>query len=62
VILGSGLLSTLSNGQSIQAKQYGFQILLGFGTGMVFTALTLMINLAIDIDKIGECHEVCHDI
>ncbi len=43
--IGCGLLSTLSGGRDIEAKQYGFEVILGSGFGFFFASLTQMINI-----------------
>ena len=45
IVPACGLLSTLSDSRHIEMKQYGFQMLLGLGFGLVFASLTLMINV-----------------
>lgn len=42
VLLGTGLLSTISSATNIEKKAYGFQFLLGLGTGMTFSTVSLL--------------------
>ncbi|QIW97217.1 hypothetical protein AMS68_002735 [Peltaster fructicola] len=45
MMLGCGLLSTLASGIDVETKEYGFQILLGFGVGLTFSNISLMTSL-----------------
>lgn len=51
--IGSGLLSTLQPGREIQSIQYLYQVILGLGTGISMSSLTMMVALECDFDKIG---------
>ncbi|KPI45056.1 putative MFS-type transporter [Cyphellophora attinorum] len=44
-VIGCGLLSTLSNTAKIEAKQYGYQVLLGMGIGLCFAGSMMLINI-----------------
>lgn len=54
VLLGTGLLSTVSHSASISPSQYVYQIIFGFGTGISFSSSVLMTTLSNTPDKIGE--------
>lgn len=54
VLLGTGLLSTVSHRASISPSQYVYQIIFGFGTGISFSSSVLMTTLSNTPDKIGE--------
>ncbi|KIN02299.1 hypothetical protein OIDMADRAFT_103461 [Oidiodendron maius Zn] len=54
VLLGSGLLSTVSHSASISPSQYVYQLIFGFGTGISFSSSVLMTTLSNTPDKIGE--------
>lgn len=41
-ILGTALSTTLGTGTAIEAKSYGFQVLLGLGVGMTFANISMM--------------------
>ncbi|KAF7187571.1 Efflux pump FUS6 [Pseudocercospora fuligena] len=43
--LGTGLLATLSNGQAVEAKLYGFQVFVGLGFGMTASSSSLINNI-----------------
>lgn len=45
ITLGIGLMATLSHSFGIESKQYGFQVLIGFGIGMTSSSTSLMLNL-----------------
>lgn len=48
ILIGSGLLSTLGDGVTVESKNYGYQVLFGIGTGMTMSSVTLMANLQSD--------------
>lgn len=45
MMLGSGLSSTLDVSVYTQAKQYGYEVLLGFGIGLTFSTTTIIAGL-----------------
>ncbi|GAM86226.1 hypothetical protein ANO11243_042380 [Dothideomycetidae sp. 11243] len=45
MMVGCGLLSTLSSSQSVQSKEYGYQFVLGFGVGLTFSTISLMTSV-----------------
>ncbi|GAB7355871.1 hypothetical protein MBLNU459_g6527t1 [Dothideomycetes sp. NU459] len=45
MVLGTGLLSTLSNAAHIEAKVYGFQVFIGLGFGLTVASVTILANL-----------------
>ncbi|KAI3330146.1 putative multidrug resistance protein fnx1 [Ustulina deusta] len=47
-VIGFTLLGTLPDTLTIPARMYGFEIIAGFGCGMCFTPLFLMITRAVD--------------
>ena len=48
IVLGSGLLSTLSASQYVQHKLLGFQVPLGFGIGMIFSSVSVAVSLRVE--------------
>lgn len=42
IVLGTALFTTLGTGAAIEAKTYGFQVLLGLGVGMTFANISMM--------------------
>lgn len=42
ILLGTGLLSTLGSGVGIEAKCYGFQVIVGLGVGATFAGISIM--------------------
>jgi hypothetical protein len=52
--VGCGLLSTLKPSTHIEIKQYGYQTVLGFGLGLLYTALTMMMNIVVKRDDLGK--------
>jgi hypothetical protein len=62
VLLGCGLLSTVSHSRNIDPSQYGYQVILGFGTGLSFSSSMLMIALTNTSDNIGEKRSDAHQL
>jgi hypothetical protein len=54
MLLGCGLLSTVSSNQAISPSQYGYQAILGFGIGLSFTSLTMIAALSNKHNQVGE--------
>ncbi len=48
ILLGSGLMTTLSPSQGLEPKLYGFQVLLGFGIGVIFAATSVAVSLQVE--------------
>ncbi|KIN05353.1 hypothetical protein OIDMADRAFT_39623 [Oidiodendron maius Zn] len=46
MLVGSGLLSTVSNGPGISPALYGYQVLLGLGIGITLSSYTLLVALS----------------
>ena len=44
ITLACGLFSTISGGHSIDKAVYGYEVLLGLGVGLTFSATTVMAN------------------
>lgn len=59
IIIGDGLLSTLSDDPSVPTRLYGFQVLVGFGTGMTLSTISLMTSLEVDFRDHGTTTEQC---
>jgi hypothetical protein len=53
-VIGCGLLSTLSNTARIEAKQYGYQVLLGLGIGLCFAGSMMLINIETRSNQLGK--------
>lgn len=47
--IGAGLLSTLSNTKHVEAKTYGFQILVGFGFGLSVSTVSMLAGMECEI-------------
>ena len=47
IVLGVGLLTTLSSSIKIQLKLYGFEVFLGLGIGMVFSSISVTVSLRV---------------
>ena len=54
ILLGCGLMSTIKNGVSIDKAVYGYQCILGLGTGLSFSSATMMTNLANTAENVGK--------
>lgn len=48
LMIGSGLLSTLGSGLSVESKCYGFQVPLGLGVGLTFSSISIMTSTETD--------------
>ena len=48
VLLGTGLLTTLSSSTSISHTFYGFEVLFGFGVGMVFSSVSVLVSMRVE--------------
>ncbi|KAF2433345.1 putative MFS multidrug transporter [Tothia fuscella] len=46
IIVGCGLFSTISNSRSFDRAIYGYEVILGFGNGLTFSSITMMVSLA----------------
>ena len=45
MMLGTGLMSTLDMSLATKAKQYGFEVILGFGVGLTLSTTTIIVSL-----------------
>ena len=48
ILLGTGVFTTLPSSTSISRKFYGFEVLLGFGAGMVFASVSVMVSMRVE--------------
>lgn len=46
ILLGCGLMSTIKKSVAIDPAVYGYQFILGLGTGLTFSAATMMTNMS----------------
>lgn len=46
ILLGCGLMSTIKETRSIDTAVYGYQFILGLGTGLTFSSVTIMTNMS----------------
>jgi hypothetical protein len=53
ILLGSGLLSTISGGNSIDKAVYGYEFILGLGCGLILSSMTMMVNLVTTLEDNG---------
>lgn len=53
VLLGSGLLSSIPEEIHVPVRQYGYQIILGFGIGMTISAGTLLVIIETEFEDHG---------
>lgn len=60
MMLGSGLMSTLDITVYTQAKQYGYEVLLGFGIGLTFSTTTIIAGLNTQFIHHGKYLHTCH--
>jgi hypothetical protein len=54
ILLGCGLMFTISDTPTLDQAVYGYQCILGLGTGLTFSSVTMMTNLANEPENIGE--------
>lgn len=54
VLIGTGLLCTISNSEKIEAKVFGFEVLIGFGLGTIVSATTLVIKIEAKLEDAGK--------
>ena len=54
ILLGCGLLSTLSGHRKFYTLVYGYQVILGLGVGLTFSSGTLLTSLASKPADIGK--------
>lgn len=54
MLIGSGLLSTLSTSREIEGKQYAYQFIMGIGIGITMSSITLMTAVANTYENVGE--------
>ena len=54
ILLGCGLLSTLSGGRHFYTPTYGYQLILGLGVGLTFSSGTLLTSLASKPADVGK--------
>lgn len=52
--LGTGLMSTLSNTVKVEAKTYGFQVLIGMGFGLTVSTVSLGAVLEADLKDMSK--------
>ena len=53
VLLGTGLLYTVGFNESIAHKIFGFEVLVGFGFGLVFSSTVVIIKLHAEKEDSG---------
>ena len=58
ILLGNGLMTTSSPSQGLEPKIYGFQVLLGFGTGVIFAAISVAVSLQVEPQFQSACHGI----
>ena len=54
ILIGCGLLSTVSDGFDIEPGLYGFQVVFGVGLGMTFTTVTIIASTESKFTDYGE--------
>jgi hypothetical protein len=54
ILLGCGLMSTISGGHSIDHAIYGYEAIIGLGCGLMISSVTMMVNLASTVQDNGE--------
>ena len=54
MLIGSGLLSTVSNDTAFEPSQYGYQVIFGFGAGLLFASTSILVTYAQSLDNIGK--------
>lgn len=54
ILLGDGLLSTLSSETQIQHQTYAYEIIVGLGVGITFSTVSLLTTLQVTPDFLGK--------
>jgi hypothetical protein len=54
VLIGCGLLSTVSDDLKIPSTLYGYQVIHGFGVGLTMSAITLMVTVEAEFQDAGK--------
>ena len=54
ILLGCGLLSTLSGGREFYKPTYGYQVILGLGVGVTFSSVTVLTNINSKSEHLGK--------
>jgi hypothetical protein len=54
ILLGCGLMSTISAGHSIDHAIYGYETIIGLGCGLMFSSVTMMVNLVSSVQDNGK--------
>lgn len=57
-LLGAGLLTMLDKPSSSNAALYGFQVIVGFGVGLCFSAATTAVSLQVSKEDLATAHGV----
>ena len=57
-LLGVGLMTMIDSPDSSNANLYGFQVLVGFGTGLCFSAATTAVSLQVLTEDLATAHGV----
>lgn len=61
-ILGTVLLSRASTDFNVDASQYGFQIMIGTGTGLIISAVMTLIPITMEEQDIGKLSFLVYEI
>jgi len=51
--LGSGLIYSMGSDQSAPPRLYGYEVLLGFGMGLIFSSTTVVVKLYASLEDAG---------
>ena len=53
VLIASGLLSTIEGGDTFDKAIFYYEVVLGFGCGLVLSSVTMMVNLVVTPENNG---------
>ena len=53
MLIGCGLMSSVSGSASVQPSIYGYQVIFGLGIGMTFSTVIILVSLEVEFRDFG---------
>jgi uncharacterized membrane protein YfcA len=53
MMLGAGLIFSMDSDQTAPPRLYGYEVLLGFGIGLIFSSTTVVVKLYASLEDAG---------
>lgn len=53
MLIGCGLMSSVSSSASVQPSIYGYQVIFGLGIGMTFSTVIILVSLEVEFRDFG---------